>query len=428
MILLQSFISGTSYQLRTLPKQSFEKTLTRSLEDLKITSFIADFAKYPLETIFVTDGYDFPEDDHLHIRRENVVAITFEGNLFPLSHLENSRIQAICDYVVDYFLDSPEYGIEKAKNIAEQMAAYGYEYVWEDKIAPKPAAPGEAPANSNIKRTIAASYPVPKVEDVGFYIDPDVWFLLCRNVLRIENTMLMGPTGAGKTEILYHLSKAMGKELSIQDMGTVQDAQSALLGVHRLNKEGHSVFEFAPFISHIKSGGMVLLDELNRAPLAANNILFPCLDKRRYLPVDIASEESNRKIPVHEETVFFATANLGSEYSGTQAIDRALLDRFFPVELGYPREVDEINVLKLRTGVDEKSATAIVRVSNEIRKQYKEQELSTPVSVRHTLQAASLIFDGFDVDKALLATIMPLFEDSIGVSERSKVLSIVSAF
>ncbi|NBP67784.1 MAG: hypothetical protein EBR30_02565 [Cytophagia bacterium] len=164
------------------------------------------------------------------------------------------------------------------------------------------------------------------------------------------------------------------------------------------------------------------------APLAANNILFPCLDKRRYLPVDIASEESDRKIPVHEETVFFATANLGSEYSGTQAIDRALLDRFFPVELGYPREVDEINVLKLRTGVDEKSATAIVRVSNEIRKQYKEQELSTPVSVRHTLQAASLIFDGFDVDKALLATIMPLFEDSIGVSERSKVLSIVSAF
>jgi len=264
MILLQSFISGTSYQLRTLPKQSFEKTLTRSLEDLKITSVIADFAKYPLETIFVTDGYDFPEDDHLHIRRENVVAITFDGSLFPLSHLEKNRMQAICDYVVDYFLDTPEYGIEKAKTIAEQMAAYGYEYSWEDKIAPKPSAPGEAPTGSNIRRTIASSYPVPKVEDVGFYIDPDVWFLLCRNTLRVENSMLIGPTGAGKTEILYHLSKAMGKELNIQDMGTVQDAQSALLGVHRLNKEGHSVFEFAPFVNHIKSGGIVLLDELNR--------------------------------------------------------------------------------------------------------------------------------------------------------------------
>ena len=164
------------------------------------------------------------------------------------------------------------------------------------------------------------------------------------------------------------------------------------------------------------------------SPLAANNILFPCLDKRRYLPIDVASEESDRKIPVNENTVFFATANLGSEYSGTQAIDRALLDRFFPIELDYPQEKEEINVLMLRTGVEEKAATAIVRVSNEIRKQYKEQELTSAVSVRHTLQAASLIADGFDTDKALLATIMPLFEDGIGVSEKSKVLSIVSAF
>ena len=164
------------------------------------------------------------------------------------------------------------------------------------------------------------------------------------------------------------------------------------------------------------------------APLAANNILFPCLDKRRYLPIDVASEDVERKVAVNPETVFFATANLGSEYSGTQSLDRALLDRFFPVELSYPLEKDEIQVLKMRTGVDEKAATAIVKVSNEIRKQYKEQELSSAVSVRHTLQAASLIADGFDVDKALLTTIMPLFEDSIGVSERSKVLSIGSAF
>lgn len=428
MILLQSFISGTSYQIKTLPKQSFEKTLTRSIEDLKITANIADFAKFPLGTIFVTDGYDFPEADHLHVRKENVISLSFENNLFPLSHLDKDRLQKVCDHVVDYFLDSPDYGIEQAKEMATQMASYGYEFNWDEKIAPKPVEGGAMPTNVNIKRTIAANYPVPKVEDVGFHIDPDLWFLLCRNVLRGENTLLIGPTGSGKTEILVHLAKAMEKELHTQDMGTVQDAQSALLGVHRLNKEGHSTFEFAPFVDHIKSGGIVLLDELNRAPLAANNILFPCLDKRRYLPIDVASEDCERKIGVNEDTVFFATANLGTEYSGTHSIDRALLDRFFPVELGYPTERDEINVLKLRTGVDERSATAIVKVSNEIRKQYREQELSTPVSVRHTLQAASLIADGFDVDNALLATIMPLFEDGIGVSERSKVKSIMSAF
>ena len=166
------------------------------------------------------------------------------------------------------------------------------------------------------------------------------------------------------------------------------------------------------------------------APLAANNILFPCLDNRRYLPLDVASEESERQIAVDENTVFFATANLGSEYSGTNAIDRALLDRFFPVELSYPNEKDEINILKIRTGVDEKDATAIVKVSNEIRKQFKEQELSTPVSVRHTLQTAGLVVDGFERTNALQKTIMPLFDDSaIGaVSERAKVLSIIAAY
>jgi MoxR-like ATPase len=429
MILLQTKIEGTSYQLTTLPGQSFEKKLTRSVEDLKITGPISEFAKFPLGTVFVADEYDFPEDDHLHIMKEHATALFFDNNVFPISTLGEEKIQQICDFTIDYMLDSGLYDVDsQIKPLATQFASYGYVFDWDEKTTVKPIEEGPIASGTNIKRTIASHYPVPKREDCGFHIDPDIWFLMVRNVLRGENTLLVGPTGSGKTEILSHLAKAMNKELFIQDMGTVQDAQSALLGVHRINKEGHSAFDYAPFVGHIKSGGIVLLDELNRSPLAANNILFPCLDKRRYLPIDIACDEGDRSIPVADGTVFFATANLGSEYSGTQAIDRALLDRFFPIELDYPKVEDEIKVLMLRTGVDEKVATAIVRVSNEIRKQYKEQELSSAISVRHTLQAAGLVSDGFEVDKALLSTIMPLFEDGIGVSERSKVLSIVSAF
>jgi MoxR-like ATPase len=429
MILLQTKIEGTSYQLTTLPGQSFEKKLTRSVEDLKITGPISEFAKFPLGTVFVADEYDFPEDDHLHIMKEHATALFFDNNVFPISALGEEKIQQICDFTIDYMLDSGLYDVDsQIKPLATQFASYGYVFDWDEKTTVKPIEEGPIASGTNIKRTIASHYPVPKREDCGFHIDPDIWFLMVRNVLRGENTLLVGPTGSGKTEILSHLAKAMNKELFIQDMGTVQDAQSALLGVHRINKEGHSAFDYAPFVGHIKSGGIVLLDELNRSPLAANNILFPCLDKRRYLPIDIACDEGDRSIPVADGTVFFATANLGSEYSGTQAIDRALLDRFFPIELDYPKVEDEIKVLMLRTGVDEKVATAIVRVSNEIRKQYKEQELSSAISVRHTLQAAGLVSDGFEVDKALLSTIMPLFEDGIGVSERSKVLSIVSAF
>jgi MoxR-like ATPase len=164
------------------------------------------------------------------------------------------------------------------------------------------------------------------------------------------------------------------------------------------------------------------------APLAANNILFPCLDNRRYLPVDIAHDENDQKIEVNPDTVFIATANIGSEYSGTNALDRALLDRFFPIETQYPKEKDEVKILMIRTGIEEKPAKAIVKVANEVRKQYKDQELSTSISVRHTLQTASLVVDGFDLVNAIECVVMPLFEDSIGASERAKVKSIISAF
>jgi MoxR-like ATPase len=427
MILLQSFIEGTSYQIRPLSGQDFEKSLTRKVEDMKITASVADFARFPLGTVFIANSFEFPETDHMHIAKDAAMPLFFGESVFPLSSVE--VLGPIVEYTVDYMLGAGNetYGIDKAKAFAKACEAYGYTCDVDAKLTiPTETAPGST--STGMRRSIAAKYPVPTIDEIGFQIDPDMWNLMVRNVLRGENTLLVGPTGSGKTEILSHLAKALERELHIQDMGTVQDAQSALLGVHRLNKEGVSDFDFAPFVSHIRSGGIVLLDELNRSPLAANNILFPCLDKRRYLPVDIACDECDRKIMVHPDTVFFATANLGSEYSGTQAIDRALLDRFFPIELSYPSEKDEVRVLMHRTGIDEKSATGIVRVSNNIRQQYKEQELSNAVSVRHTLQAAGLIADGFEPSKALQHTILPLFEDGIGVTERSKVLSIMAAF
>jgi MoxR-like ATPase len=431
MILLQSYIDGTSYQIKPIANQPAIKGMKGKLDDLRITGPVAQFAKSPVGTLFVSKSYDFPEEGHLHVLPEKLYSVWYDNFVFPINTMTTPEIQEIATFVAETMIDNPEFGSDVARKYAEAMKPYGAEIDIEAMInppMPEPTPGMSLPVMGNLKRTIADSYPVPNYDETGFYINPDVWFLLVRNVLRKENTLLVGPTGSGKTEILSYLSKAVNKDLHIQDMGTVQDAQSALLGVHRINNEGHSAFDYAPFVSHIKSGGIVLLDELNRAPLAANNVLFPCLDKRRYLPVDIACDDCDRKIAVNDDTVFFATANLGAEYSGTHSIDRALLDRFFPIELGYPEEKHEISVLMKRAGVHEKAATAIVRVSNEIRKQFKLNELSNTVSVRHTLQAAGLIADGFETDKALLSTVLPLFEDGIGVSERSKILSIVSAF
>lgn len=318
---------------------------------------------------------------------------------------------------------------KKVRSLIDSFAAYGYVFDVESIINPPiPENIEEATSTMVIKDFITKKYPCPNKKNTGFVIDPDIWNLLIRNYLRKENSLILGSTGTGKTEVVQLLAKQLDIPMNMLDMGTVHDAQSALLGVHRISAEGHSTFDYAPFVGYIQNPGIVLLDELSRGTQGSNNILFPCLDRRRYLPIDIADTSSARHIPVHEDCVFFATANIGSEYSGTHSIDRALLDRFFPIELDYPSEKDEAEILVLRTQVDKKSAQAIVKVSLNIRKQFKEQELSNTISVRHTLQIASLVKDGFTLDKALTYIVMPMFEDSIGCSEKDKIKTIIAAY
>jgi len=53
--------------------------------------------------------------------------------------------------------------------------------------------------------------------------------------------------------------------------------------------------------------------------------------------------------------------------------------------------------------------------------------LSSTVSVRHTLQVASLVVDGFELGESLMQVFLPLFENSSGADERAKVKSIIAA-
>jgi len=443
-LLFKTKVASTGVTLELLNQSDFEnnfKAINDFLPDMSLMKFtynLSALLKFPIETVFVStneeetpNGYDFVSENHTHITSAKAMYLNenvFVNTVAPSECATADEITYLFSTLI-HTAEDKEAAIKHVKALADGFGAYDYVIDIEAIInPPAPKVEDVSSGKASIRDFIATSYPIPKEKETGFHIDPDIWFLIIRNIIRKENTLIVGPTGSGKTELVSHIAKAMGLNLSITDMGTVQDAQSALLGVHRLNKDSASVFDYAPFAINVQNAGINLLDEINRAPLAANNILFPCLDSRRYLPVDIADAESARHIPIHEDAVFIATANLGSEYAGTHDLDRALLDRFLPIELDYPSEKDEINILAYRTGIDKKSAQALVKVSNNIRKQFKDQELSNAISVRHTLQMASLVKDGFAIEKAMTSTILPLFEDSVGASERNKVRSIIAAF
>lgn len=173
---------------------------------------------------------------------------------------------------------------------------------------------------------------------------------------------------------------------------------------------------------------MILLDELSRAPLTAMNVLFSCLDDRRNLSVEIASGKDKREIQVNPEVTFIATANVGAEYSGTNTMDRALVNRFFPLELGCIPTEEEERVLVKRSGIEKDKAKLIVKIANNIRSLANKQEVSTSLSIRETLMVASLVSDGWDLGQAMEMIYLPLYEGTKSEGERSTIYKTISSY
>lgn len=258
----------------------------------------------------------------------------------------------------------------------------------------------------------------PSISKDGFHMQDSDWMILIRNIKHRVNTLVTGPTGSGKTTAIKLACEKLGIPCSVYDMGSMFDPISSLLGVHRL-EGGSSMFDYAKFAQDVQKPGVILLDELSRAPIQSNNILFPCLDDRRTLPVEIAGCKDLRTISIHPEVCFIATANIGIEYTGTNTMDRALMNRFFPLELDYLEKGKESSVLQQRCGISKTDADLIVRVATEIRNIYKKQELSISVSTRETLMVAELVRDGWALKDALSMVLLPLFEGTNDPREES---------
>ena len=261
----------------------------------------------------------------------------------------------------------------------------------------------------------------------GFYITKDIWCMLARNVKKHINTMISGASGCGKTSCVKILCDRLGLDLHVFDMGSMIDPISSLLGVHRL-EDGVSIFDYAKFTRVIQEPCVILLDEINRAPQSAMNILFPCLDDRRCLNIEVACGKGVREIKIHPEVTFIATANIGVEYSGTNSMDRALVNRFFTLELGYIPSEEEISVLMKRTGITKKDSVTIVKIATTLRNLYDKAEISVSPSIRETLSIGELISDGWPLIDAIQAVYLPLFEGTVSSGERGTVYKTITSF
>ena len=340
------------------------------------------------------------------------------GDLFPLDI-------NLGDYLSEMHMPTPEM-VNAYREFKEHEEAPADLFSSAGMVIEESTVETEAPKAFSMLEMLSSErrYVTPTVDSDGFSISDDNWRLLLRNILTGTNTTMIGPTGTGKTELVMLACRKLGIECNVYNMGTIFDPISELLGVHRL-VGGSSTFDYAKFAKDVQKPGVILLDELSRAPVTTNNVLFPCLDSRRVLPVDMAGGDDLRVIPLHPKCVFVATANVGSEYTGTMSMDRALVGRFFPLELGYMESEEEKKVLVKRHGISESDARNIVTVAATVRSKHAATELSSSLSTRETLMAARLISDGWSAQKAMELTFLPLFEGTKVEGERAVVMQII---
>jgi len=262
---------------------------------------------------------------------------------------------------------------------------------------------------------------------------PDLkWKYLVRSAMRSKNIMMTGAAGCGKTMAAKKLVEALDRPNFYFNLGATQDPRGTLIGNTHFKKDEGTTFCESLFVKAIQTkDAVILLDEISRAHPEAWNILMTVLDQgQRYLRLD--EHENAPTIEVAEGVTFIATANIGTEYTATRAMDRALVDRFIIVEMDTLTQEQESELLmKLHPGVTSEQANNVAEISSMTRKEIKTDapRLTNAISTRLSVEMAGLLEDGFTLAEAAEVCIYPFFDEDGGVdSERTFMKQVVQKY
>lgn len=274
-----------------------------------------------------------------------------------------------------------------------------------------------------------SSWRRPKPPENEFYVRDDHWNQLCWAVARSRNALIVGPSGSGKTQLCRLLSDIYEKQCFVFNFGAMSEPRTSLIGSTHLDKKRGTFFRESRFVSALRTpGAIIILDEISRARPDAFNILLPALDGQRTLSLD--ESEDAAVVNIAAGVSFVGTANVGSEYTGTEELDQAIMDRFAThIVTSFPPQQFEVDILVERTAVESEMAEALVTFANEQRRMANGGGFATLISTRALLSAAEQIQQGISFREAVEFTMISRFSSDGGeVSERAQAMELLTKF
>ncbi|MEM2099235.1 MAG: AAA family ATPase [Candidatus Bathyarchaeia archaeon] len=252
------------------------------------------------------------------------------------------------------------------------------------------------------------------------YIDNGQHYVerIVRALYYFKQCALIGPSGTGKTHIVYLVAELCGLPIWEVNCG-LQTSSYDLIG--RFIGLGKENWVDGLLTQWLRLGGIMYLDEANMMKQDVATRLNPVLDTRGHL---VLNEKDNEVIERHKFGYLIISMNpYSAEFSGTKPLNAAMRRRMavwinfdFP-SVGEKISPLEVQLLKKRTKVDEDTAYKVIQVGAELRRQYKAGDLPYGPSLGDLINWATLIHDGNTPNEAAEETIIALTSDNVEVQE-----------